>query len=61
MKELLFVLIDLLRPSSRYFQHHFDNNGPEEPTITATSNISRLPSVPRRLSLDNTSNDGNNK
>ncbi|CAF0786870.1 unnamed protein product [Adineta steineri] len=40
-----------LRPSSKYFQHHF-NNINEEPIITtSTSNISRLPSATRRLSL----------
>ncbi|UJR16306.1 hypothetical protein I4U23_003212 [Adineta vaga] len=43
---------NLLRPSSRYFQHHFinNNNNSDEPTIVATS-ASRVPSSTRRLSL----------
>jgi hypothetical protein len=47
-KEMI-LLKDLLRPSSKYFQYHF-NNSIEEPTTT-TSNLPRLPTVSRRLSL----------
>ena len=43
-----FFLEDLLRPSSRYFQYNF-NNATEDPSIN--SNVPRLPSVSRRLSL----------
>jgi hypothetical protein len=39
-----------LRPSSKYFQHHANKNG-EESATTITTNIPRLPSVSRRLSL----------
>lgn len=51
------LFTNLLRPTSRYFQHHYNTNSNEEPmptsTITAAtaSNVPRLPAVSRRLSL----------
>ncbi|CAF2750834.1 unnamed protein product [Rotaria sp. Silwood2] len=45
--------INLLRPSSKYFQRHFNTTSdkPSPTTSSSSSNIPRLPSVTRRLSL----------